>query len=198
MATPRTGLSLALVFGLPFVALVAAFAALQLDWVPRGQPSAAVLLRGGQALHLDDLLAPGQSWRARGIEPPWLLITAQGPGCGGEQLRALDLALRIEAGLGRESVQVRRLHLALADAPPPPPEVVRDAALLRLRALSCPPLPAQVASAAAPAAAGDTAAGLWVADRDGRLTAWFPAAAQGADILRDLKKFVRTPPKPAG
>ena len=191
MAAPRTGLSLALVFGLPFVALVAAFAALQLGWVPRGQPSAAVLLQGEQARHLDDLLAPGQSWRARGAEAPWLLITAQGPGCGGEQLRALDLALRIEAGLGRESVRVRRLHLTLAGAPPLPPEVVRDAALLRLRALSCPPLPAQ-----ATAAAGD--AGLWVADRDGRLTAWFPAAAQGADILRDLKKFVRTPPKPGG
>lgn len=190
MAAPRTGLSLALVFGLPFVALVAAFAALQLGWVPRGQPSAAVLLRGEQARHLDDMLAPGQSWRTRGAEAPWLLITAQGPGCGGEQLRALDLALRIEAGLGRESVRVRRLHLALAGAPPLPPEVVRDAALLRLRALSCPPLPTQATTA------GD--AGLWVADRDGRLTAWFPAAAQGADILRDLKKFVRTPPKPGG
>lgn len=193
MAAPRTGLSLALVFGLPFVALVAAFAALQLGWVPRGQPSAAVLLRGEQAGHLDDLLAPGQSWRARGTEAPWLLITAQGPGCGGEQLRALDLALRIEAGLGRESVQVRRLHLTLAGAPPLPPEVLRDVALLRLQALSCPPLPAQ--AGAAPAT-GD--AGLWVADRNGLLTAWFPASAQGADILRDLKKFVRTPPKPAG
>ena len=176
-----------LIFATPFALLGLAALLHSLGLAPQARTKAATLLSGKQTL---TQLVGDESWLDPREPQSWILVTASGnDACGDFSPATLELAERVEASQGRESIRIRRLHLQL-------PEEARSTAdyqdprLKVVQADSCPAT--AISGSGSESGSNDRSASIWLADRAGQLWLHFPPTADPSNVARDVRKIMRS------